>query len=236
MIIGHRAVTPSTTRPHATNQLVRTYGSVSGTHRPGLSEHRHSSPAELGAALHALHRLPLPAQLALPSYDAFSGIGERIAHARHLDPDDRRWLTDRLAQLRRAVDALDLHRTTRVLHGDAWQGNLVVPLTGGDPVLLDLDHVSLGHPAWDLVPLAADHARLRPHHRHRLPLVRRRLRRPRHHRHAALPHTRRRRGTALGRLRARQNTSPEAHQEAQHRITCLREVVPRPWTWTWTAF
>ncbi|GAB3397898.1 hypothetical protein GCM10027360_93960 [Amycolatopsis echigonensis] len=32
-----------------------------------------------------------------------------------------------------------------------------MPLAGGDPILLDLDHVSLGHPPWDLAPLAADY-------------------------------------------------------------------------------
>ncbi|WP_409185967.1 phosphotransferase family protein [Amycolatopsis sp. VS8301801F10] len=197
-----------------------------------LPDHRQSSPAELGTALQALHRLPPPPRPALPPYDGFAGIGERIASARHLDPDDRHWLADRLAQLRRAVDALDLHRTTRVLHGDAWQGNLVVPLTGCDPVLLDLDHVSLGHPAWDLVPLAADHAdfaRITDADYHSFvtaygghditatPLFR------------TLADVAELRWTAfvLGKT-----TNPEARQETRHRIACLRGHAPRPWTWT----
>lgn len=196
-----------------------------------LPEHRHSSPAELGTALQALHRLPPPDHPALPRYDPFAGIGERIANARHLDPDDRHWLADRLAQLRRAVDALDLHHTC-VLHGDAWQGNLVVPLAGGLPVLLDLDHVSLGHPAWDLAPLAADHidfARITDaeyqsfvtayggHDIVATPLFR------------TLADVEELRWTAfvLGK-----RTSAEARQETQHRIACLRGNVPRPWTWT----
>ncbi|GAB3397905.1 phosphotransferase [Amycolatopsis echigonensis] len=69
-----------------------------------LPEHRHSSPAELGAALQALHRLRQPNQPVLPPYDAFAGIDERITNAHHLDPADRHWLADRLAQLHRAVE------------------------------------------------------------------------------------------------------------------------------------
>lgn len=197
-----------------------------------LPEHRHSNPAELGAALQALHRLRPPGQPVLPCYDAFDGIDEGITNARHLDPDDRHWLADRLAQLRRAVDALDLHRTAGVLHGDAWQGNLVVPVGGGEPILLDLDHVSLGHPAWDLAPLAADHvdfARIMDadyrafvtayggHDITATPLFR------------TLADVEELRWTAfvLGKT-----ASPEALNEARHRISCLRGQVPRPWTWT----
>ncbi len=42
VIIDHRAVTPSTTRPHTTNHPVRTYDSVSGTHRMNSA-----TPAEM---------------------------------------------------------------------------------------------------------------------------------------------------------------------------------------------
>jgi|HubBroStandDraft_1064217.scaffolds.fasta_scaffold17069_5 aminoglycoside phosphotransferase (APT) family kinase protein len=37
-----------------------------------------------------------------------------------------------------------------VIHGDAWQGNLLVD--EGVPVLSDLDQVSVGPREWDLVP------------------------------------------------------------------------------------
>lgn len=119
-----------------------------------------------------------------------------------------------------------------MLHGDAWQGNLVVPLAGGEPVLLDLDHVSLGHPAWDLVPLAADHAdfaRITDADYQSFVTA-----------YGGYDIT----ATALFRTLADvaelhwtafvlgKATSAEAHREARHRIACLRGNAPRPWTWT----
>ncbi|MGH3624905.1 MAG: phosphotransferase family protein [Sciscionella sp.] len=67
------------------------------------------------------------------------------------------WLLSRLEELQRQYEDLPTTEPERVIHGDAWQGNLVVP-DSAPPTLLDLEHVSLGRTEWDLIPIAVDYA------------------------------------------------------------------------------
>jgi len=121
-----------------------------------IPSHRPATPAELGAMLRAVHRLRTPDDFTLPTYDPFADVADRIARADRIDRDDRAWLSERHHRLRDTYSRIPASAPT-VIHGDAWQGNLVVT-DSTPPILLDLDKVSLGRPEWDLIQLAVDHA------------------------------------------------------------------------------
>ncbi|WP_225997706.1 phosphotransferase family protein [Myceligenerans pegani] len=196
-----------------------------------LLPHRHATTAELATVLHRLHELPVPDSLGLPALDPLAQIADRIADTTGIAPADRSWLLDHAAALRREV-AGAIPARAAVVHGDAWQGNVVVP-DDGEPVLLDFEHVALGHPDWDLVPIAVDHtdfARLSDadydafvsayggHDVTRTPWFR------------TMADIQELRWTAFVAQKAA--TDPRAATEATHRIACLRGEVPKPWTWT----
>ena len=171
-----------------------------------IPSHRHATPAELGTVLRKIHDLPVPSTIDLPNLDIVEHVAERIGSAQALPASDRDWLQGRLAKLDADLAATVVIEARNVVHGDAWQGNLVVP-DDGSPILLDFDHVSIGHPARNLIPLAVDHedfARIdaedykRLHHR---------LRRPRCTRSFVVPSARRPAGTALDRVRRRQGST-----------------------------
>ncbi|MFC6093149.1 phosphotransferase enzyme family protein [Saccharothrix lopnurensis] len=197
-----------------------------------LPEHRHATPAELGATLRTLHALQPPAHPPLPVLDPFQGLHDSISTASALSDADRTWLANHLAGLRDQHAALPPGLPVTVIHGDAWQGNLAVP-AHGRPVLLDLDTISLGSPEWDLTPLAVDHtdfARITPaeytafidayggydvttwpgcatlaslHELHWVCFLLRKA-----------------------------PTDTTARDELNHRLACLRGDIPKPWTWT----
>lgn len=121
-----------------------------------LPEHRPASPGELGAMLRALHSVPIPADLGLVACEPLAGITARIDAVAWLDMADREWLRGFAAELCAEYQTLPTGLPDCVVHGDAWQGNVAVPW-GGAPVLLDLEHVGVGRPEWDLVSLAVDH-------------------------------------------------------------------------------
>ncbi|MEU6135239.1 aminoglycoside phosphotransferase family protein [Nocardioides sp. NPDC047086] len=197
-----------------------------------IPAHRHATPAELGAVLRKLHALQVPPTIDLPNLDMIRYVGERITSARSLPASDREWLQGRLIGLDAGLTSTVALRSRHVVHGDAWQGNLVVP-DGGQPILLDFDNVSIGHPAWDLIPLAVDHedfaridsdayaafvtaygsydVRDEPWFR-------------------TLADLQELRWTAFAAGKAA--TSPEAAAEASHRLACLRGEIPRPWKWS----
>jgi aminoglycoside phosphotransferase (APT) family kinase protein len=123
-----------------------------------------------------------------------------------------------------------------VVHGDAWQGNVVVPDVpiDGDPVpiMLDFENVGVGHPEWDLISVAVDRTDFE---------------RITADEYAAfvtsyggydvttwegyrtLASIRELRWTCFALSKA--NTNQRAVHEARHRLACLRGEVPRPWRW-----
>lgn len=120
-----------------------------------LPPHRPGTPAELALLLRRLHELPVPG-LPLGRFDPFVRLADRIAGAGTLDDGQRRWLRRRLTELRAAWSALPAGRPLRVIHGDAWPGNVAVTPAGG--YLLDFERTSVGPPEWDLAATAADHS------------------------------------------------------------------------------
>lgn len=195
-----------------------------------IPDHRPATPAELGAVLRVLHFLAPPADPKLPIYNPFGNLRERFATA-GTAADDRAWLLTRYDELRQQYDKLPDPLQLSVIHGDAWQGNLVVP-PSGVPTVLDLDKVSLGQPEWDLIQLAVDYTDFA-----RIPefdylsfvdayggydIT-------------SWPNFRlfadiqvlRWVGFAIGQAGA----SEAAAQQAKHRIACLRGEVTRPWRW-----
>lgn len=108
-----------------------------------IHEHRASTPEELGAMLRALHSLPPPTSFELPTYDPFAGLEDRLAASATLDESDRARLIEYRATLAKRYSELPDPLAPCVIHGDAWQGNLIVP-SAGVPTVLDLDKVSIG--------------------------------------------------------------------------------------------
>ncbi|MEU0312967.1 phosphotransferase [Nocardioides sp. NPDC006273] len=196
-----------------------------------IAAHRHATPAELGAVLHKLHDLPAPTTIDLPNLDMVGHVAERIESASGISTTDRDWLQDRLTSLGTDLAATEIPQSRHVVHGDAWQGNLVVP-DSGSPILLDFDNVSVGHPAWDLIPLAVDHedfARIDTddynafvttyggHDVREAPWFR------------TLADLQELRWTAF--VADKAATNSDAAAEVSHRLACLRGEIPRPWTW-----
>ncbi|MFI7121925.1 phosphotransferase [Amycolatopsis sp. NPDC049868] len=197
-----------------------------------LPSHRPATPAELGGLLRRLHQLAPPQHLKLPSHDPFADIGCRVRDAIWLDSDDRIWLTDHEESLRQSYAALPSPTGHDVIHGDAWQGNVAV-LDDGHAVLLDLEAVSLGRHAWDLVQIAVDYTDFD------------RLTKDAYDGFVNayggfdLTHTSEFRLLAdIQELRwlafslSKASSDARVAQECQHRLACLRGQLPRPWTWT----
>ncbi|MGQ4599364.1 phosphotransferase [Nocardia sp. R6R-6] len=196
-----------------------------------IPDHRPATPAELGAMLRALHSLPPPTDPDLPRYDPFGDLRARLATAGTVNDDDRTWLLTRYDELRRQHDELPDPVRIAVIHGDAWQGNLVVP-PSGVPTVLDLDKLSVGRPEWDLVQLAVDYSDFA-----RIPEA------------GYLSFVNAYGGQditgwpdfrlfadiqelrwvafAIGQAGA----SEAAAQQAKHRIACVRGQAPQPWVW-----
>lgn len=196
-----------------------------------LPPHRPASPGELGSALRELHSLPLPEDLDLPMFDPFAGLDERLAAAEGLPADDLVWLRHQLTALRRRYAQLPEASERRVVHGDAWQGNIAVP-EDSPPIILDLEHVAEGPPEWDLIALAVDHTDF-----DRLTEADYRAfltgyggpditTWPTYRLYADIQEFR-----WLGFALSKTPTSTTAVGEAHHRIACLRGERPRPWTW-----
>lgn len=197
-----------------------------------IRTHRHATPAELGAVLRKFHDLPAPTTFDLPSIDVVKHVAERITSARALHVSDRDWLHGRLTELDADLATSEVLQSRHVVHGDAWQGNLVVP-DNGTPILLDFDNVSIGHPAWDLIPLAVDHedfARISiddytafvtaygGYDVREAPWFR------------ALADLQELRWTVFVANMAA--TNADAAAEVSHRLACLRGEIPPPWQWS----
>ncbi|GAB3167847.1 aminoglycoside phosphotransferase family protein [Myceligenerans halotolerans] len=197
-----------------------------------LAPHRHATTTELATVLRRLHELPVPAGLGLSAVEPLARVEQRLGGATGIAQRDRAWLLDRLACLREKITAGVVPTRTVVVHGSAWQGNVVVP-DGDGPVLLDFETMALGHPDWDLIPVAVDHAdfaRLSDadydalvgayggHDVTHMPWFR------------TMADIQELRWTAFVAEKAAGDSRAAA--EAAHRIACLRGEVPKPWTWT----
>jgi aminoglycoside phosphotransferase (APT) family kinase protein len=197
-----------------------------------LPAHRHANAAELGGVLRELHALPVPDAPDLPTLDPFVNMADRIEAAHGLTDADRLWLSVQHERLKKEYDELTLAAPRRVVHGDAWQGNIAVPKSGV-PILLDLEHVSVGNPDWDLIALAVDHADFARvseseyasfvhayggHDVTRTPGFR------------VLADIQELRWTCF--VLSKSADDADAAREVRHRIACLRGDIPRPWSWT----
>jgi len=196
-----------------------------------IPAHRHATPAELGSVLRQVHALPVPQAPELAALNPFDGLDDHTT----LTAGDRAWLRERLATLRSGYTALLPGLGVGVVHGDAWQGNVIVPHDGGDPVLVDLDHVGVGPREWDLVPIAVDHTDFA-----RISTAQYRefvdaldgvdvTRSPAFDVLAAITETR---WTAFTIRSARHDD--RLVEQVRHRLRCLQGAVPKPWTWSAT--
>ncbi|MFT7837707.1 aminoglycoside phosphotransferase family protein [Saccharothrix sp. BKS2] len=121
-----------------------------------LPPHEFGSSIDVAAVLRRFHALAPPKGFVLPELDPFVRLDERIQTASTLNSDNRAWMLQRLDELRDAYDALPPGLPRAVVHGDAWEGN-VVRTRDGDVVLLDFERCALGPPEWDLVSTAVSH-------------------------------------------------------------------------------
>lgn len=194
-----------------------------------LPQHRASTPGELGTMIRRLHLLPVDS-IELPALDPFHRMRETIEGAA-VSADRRDFLTRHLAKLRADYAHIQADIRMAILHGDAWQGNCVVP-AGGPPTFVDLEAFCVGPAAWDLVNLAADYvdfdrltsaeyAEFVAGYGHDVTTS------PDFGLLASIQELR----WACFALRVAE-TEPRHRAEALHRIACLRGEVPRPWTWS----
>ncbi|WP_067971795.1 aminoglycoside phosphotransferase family protein [Nocardiopsis trehalosi] len=219
-------------RPRAAEQPVLVDGHAV-TFWDDIGDHTTGTAADVAHLIRALHDLPLPPERSwLGRLDPFVRLDQRIDDAATLPQRDRDWLRDHLAGLRQAWLDLPPGLGERLVHGDAWVGNVARP-HGGPPLLLDLERCSLGRPEWDLVSTAikltsfawlpgSDYAEFVTVYGHDVTdwsgfAVMRDVRELRmalyFAQHAA--------------------TSPRMHDEAVLRLRCLQgHEGPRPWPWT----
>ncbi|WP_324197055.1 phosphotransferase family protein [Nocardia cyriacigeorgica] len=177
-----------------------------------------------------LHTLTPPTTFELPEYQPFAGLEERITTATTLTGVDRHWLTQHYATLRQRYEQLPPADRSSVIHGGAWQGNLVVP-PSGRPTFLDLDKVSLGRPGWDLIQLAVDHTDfdrlgnedyvfVTAYGGHDMATT------PEFRIYADIQELR---WTSFAISLPHQQQAARA--ESAHRLACLRGHIPKPWHW-----
>lgn len=117
-----------------------------------LGPHDPGTPVQVAATLRRLHALPVPAEMDEHQLAPFVRLDERIQFATWLDERDRRWLADRLEDLRHQWKKRPVGMPDSVIHGDAWAGNVVA--TGAGVTLLDLERCTVGPPEWDLTSTA----------------------------------------------------------------------------------
>lgn len=197
-----------------------------------LPPHRPATPVELVRALRALHMITIPpAEVGLELFDPFTGLDSRITRSPVLSTEDRDWLSGNLTRLRTAYKQLSISGSLCVIHGDAWQGNVAVP-DSGPPILLDLEHVGLGWPEWDLIPVAVDYRDFG-----RIEETEYRDFVDSYGGYDVTAWDGFRVLADIQELRwlsfvlAKAPDDPEASIEVRHRIACLRGEIPRPWTW-----
>ncbi|NKY55234.1 phosphotransferase enzyme family protein [Nocardia flavorosea] len=196
-----------------------------------IPDHRPSTPAELGAALRRLHVLDPPTTFELPQYQPFARVLEELSAATAIGDEDQKWLIQHYSTLRQQYEQLPPAERKAVIHGDAWQGNLIVSHSG-TPVFLDLDKVSIGRPEWDLVQLAVDHTDFT-----RLTAADYRSFVAAYGGHDMTTSTMFRLFADIQEIRwttfaiGLSHRDESARAEAAHRIACLRGYIAKPWVW-----
>ncbi|KUN02060.1 aminoglycoside phosphotransferase [Streptomyces yokosukanensis] len=116
-----------------------------------LPPHRHGTEADLAPLLRRMHELPAPS-FPIGRLQPFVRVADRLAAARSVSDDDRKWLLNRLDELQHQWGQLPAGRPHCVIHGDAWGGNCAV--TDEAALLMDFERTSLGPPEWDLTSTA----------------------------------------------------------------------------------
>ncbi|MBT2224455.1 phosphotransferase family protein [Nonomuraea sp. NEAU-A123] len=116
-----------------------------------------ASLVDLAMVLRDLHRIPVPAGLALPELNILGRVSERIAAASVLTEEDRQLLLKRHDELQAAYIALDFPLPSCAVHGDAHSDNLI-KATDGTTVLIDLERFAFGPPETDLAVTAIEHS------------------------------------------------------------------------------
>lgn len=112
---------------------------------------RGSTQAPLGALALLLRQLhPLTPPFPLPRWDPIADARQLLARGNGLAAADRAFLECWCDELEAELVLITPALPAGVIHGDAWQGNLLTRC--GTPVLCDLDQVSVGPREWDLVP------------------------------------------------------------------------------------
>jgi aminoglycoside phosphotransferase (APT) family kinase protein len=108
----------------------------------------------LGAVLRRLHSTPPPAMFALPPEDILGRVEPRVEVA-DIPSADKRFLLERLHDLRDEVARLSYPLDPAPTHGDAHVENLMI--RDGEPVLIDFERFAWGQPEWDLAMTATEY-------------------------------------------------------------------------------
>ncbi|MGK8558253.1 phosphotransferase enzyme family protein [Nocardia gipuzkoensis] len=122
-----------------------------------LPPHHISRPAQVGRMLRQLHDLPAPTDIGIGYVQPFVRLDKRINHAPSLTDDDRVWMHEHLASLEQRWANLPSGLPWCAVHGDAHEGNIVTA-DDGEPIMLDLERFCIGPPEWDTVQTAVNWA------------------------------------------------------------------------------
>ncbi|MEU7161144.1 aminoglycoside phosphotransferase family protein [Streptomyces chrestomyceticus] len=216
-------------RPLAVDQPVVVQGRAA-TFWEELPPHTPGRETHLAPLLRRLHELPRPS-FPVGALNPFVRIRDRLSEATSIPEQDRAWLLERLSELTEAWTNLPQGRPHTLIHGDAWGGNCAVTANGA--VLLDFERTSLGLPEWDLTStaVAADtfgslsrksyHGFCRAYGHDVMTWP-------------GYPVLRDARELRLVTFAVQvANHAPEAAEQAQYRLDCIRgRRGPRPWGWT----
>uniref|UniRef100_UPI003F491B8D phosphotransferase enzyme family protein n=1 Tax=Actinomadura sp. CA-154981 TaxID=3240037 RepID=UPI003F491B8D len=118
-----------------------------------LDKDRPPSGSELGQILRQLHNQALPPFELRRLTDPLSDVAAAVNSPTGTAEADRRWLSDRIGQLRKVWVDLVSAQEPGLIHGDAHPGNLFRLRRGGGLVLGDWDGVSVGPREWDLIQI-----------------------------------------------------------------------------------
>ena len=111
---------------------------------------QYATVREVAEVLVRLHTLTASDSLHLPALAPFENAAHRIEVNDWLTPDDRAFLTGKLAELQDEYAQLEFMLPQGVIHGDASIGNVLRDYRG-NPVLIDLDGFAIGPREWDVV-------------------------------------------------------------------------------------